>query len=61
MINELFTANINYDEQRMGHIVQEIINILSDKKFTISDVETIFKQVMYELVFKMNIDKNNLK
>lgn len=61
MINELFTANINYDEQRMGYIVKEIINILSDKKFTISDVETIFKQVMYELVFKMNIDKNNLK
>lgn len=61
MIGDLFTTNLNYNEETMEDTVSEIINILSNKKFTISDAESIFKQVMYELVYKMTINENNLK
>lgn len=61
MITEQFTANIDYDSKRMDKTKSEIIDLLSNNKFTISESEAIFKQVMYELVYKMSIDKNNLK
>lgn len=61
MITEQFTANIDYDSKRMDKTKSEIIDLLSNNKFTISESEAIFKQIMYELVYKMSIDKNNLK
>lgn len=61
MITEQFTANIDYNSEKMDKAKSEIIDLLSNNKFTISDSEAIFKQIMYELVYKMSIDKNNLK
>lgn len=61
MIRELFKSNLEYKKETMEETKTEIINLLSAKGFTISEIEAIFEYILFELTHKMKIDKNNLK
>ena len=61
MIRELFHANSEYKNETMGETKTEIINLLSSKGFTISETESIFEYVLFELTHKMKIDDKNLQ
>lgn len=43
MITEQFTTNIDYNSEKMDKAKSEIIDLLSNNKFTISDSEAIFE------------------
>jgi phospholipid N-methyltransferase len=61
MINELSTAYMDYHEETMDGTVSEIINILSERNFTISDTLAIFQQVLNKLINKMKINTTGLE
>lgn len=61
MIRELFHANSEYKNETMGETKTEIINLLSSKGFTISETESIFEYILFELTHKMKIDNKNLQ
>jgi hypothetical protein len=61
MIRELFHANSEYKNETMGETKTEIINLLSSKEFTISETESIFEYILFELTHKMKIDNKNLQ
>lgn len=61
MIRELFHANSEYKNETMGETKTEIINLLSSKGFTISETESIFEYILFELTHKMKINNKNLQ
>lgn len=61
MIKELFHVNPDYRPDTMDNIKSEIINLISSNGFTISETETIFEQILAELIYKLKINKDNLQ
>lgn len=61
MIKELFHANPDYEHDTMDNTKSEIINLISSNGFTISETETIFEQILAELIYKLKINKDNLQ
>jgi hypothetical protein len=61
MINELSTALMEYNNETMDETVSEIINILSERNFTISDTLAIFQHVLYIIMNKMKINATGLE
>lgn len=61
MIKELFHANPDYRPDTMNNTKSEIINLISSNGFTISETETIFEQILAELIYKLKINKDNLQ
>jgi hypothetical protein len=61
MFNELSLAYMSYDCGKMDGTVSEIINILSERGFTISDTLAIFQRATNILINDMKINTDGLK